>query len=314
MAVSVLDVNPTTTPEASSRRRRRLGYERRRAGYLMVAPAVLHMVWWIGIPVVMTFVLAFTDYDVLAGTARFVGLDNFRAVFSDDEWNASMWHTLVYTFFTVPVAMAAALVLAVMLNMNLRGRAWYRTAFFLPQVTAGVAVAIVWAWMFEPRVGLINAFLSLFGVNGPAWLSDPHWAMPAVIFVGIWKGIGVKLLIYLAALQNIPREVHEAAEMDGATPPRKLWSITLPLLRPATFFVFVVSMIEAFQVFDTIYVLTPMGGPANATTVMTYEIYQAAFGRFRIGTACAESVVLFVFLVSVSVAGRRFTGRDNVAH
>lgn len=313
MAVSVLDVNPTTTSEAAPRRRA-LGHERRRAGYLMVAPAVLHMVWWIGIPVVATFVLAFTNYDVLAGTVRFVGLDNFTAVFSDDEWNASMWHTLVYTFFTVPVAMAVALVLAVMLNMNLRGRAWYRTAFFLPQVTAGVAVAIVWAWMFEPRVGLINAFLSLFGVNGPAWLSDPDWAMPAVIFVGIWKGIGVKLLIYLAALQNIPREVHEAAEIDGARPARKLWSITLPLLRPATFFVFVVSMIEAFQVFDMIYVLTPLGGPANATTVMTYEIYQAAFGRFHIGTACAESVVLFAFLVTVSVAGRRITGRDDVAH
>jgi multiple sugar transport system permease protein len=276
----------------------------------MLAPAVVHLVWWIGIPVVATFVLAFTNYDVLAGTASFVGLDNFVESFSDEVWNASIWHTVAYTFFTVPVAMAIAVVVAVLLNQKLRGRAWYRAAFFLPHITATVAIAMVWMWMFEPRFGLFNAILSWFGVNGPAWLSDPSTAMPAVILVGVWQGIGLKMLIYLAALQNIPTELYEAAAIDGASKRRQFWSITLPLLRPATFFVFVVSMIGAFQVFEQIYVLTA-GGPANATTVMTYEIYQSAFGEFRIGLACAQSVVLFAFLLVLTLVSRRLTGRDE---
>lgn len=279
----------------------------------MLAPSLVHLVWWIGIPVVATFVLAFTRYDVLAGTVTWAGLDNFRRIFSDDVWNLSMWHTVVFTFFTVPVAMAIAVVAAALLNTKLRARAWYRTAFFLPHITATVAIALVWMWMFEPNVGLFNALLGMIGVNGPAWLSDPNWAMPAVIMVSIWKGIGIKMVIYLAALQGIPSELYEAADIDGASGPRKFWSITLPMLRPATFFVFVISVIDAFQAFDQIYVLTPDGGPANATTVMTFEIYQTAFQEFDISTACAQSTVLFAFLLVLTLVGRRMVGKDEDA-
>ncbi|MCP3801189.1 sugar ABC transporter permease [Allokutzneria sp. A3M-2-11 16] len=290
---------------------RRKDRGRRRVAALMLAPAVIHLVWWIGIPVVSTFVLAFLQYDIFAGTAEWVGFDNFARIFSDDVWNASIWHTLVYTFFTVPVAMVIAAVVAVLLNVKMRARAWYRAAFFLPHVTATVAIALVWMWMFEPRIGLFNALLEMVGVTGPAWLADPDWAMTSVIVVSIWKGIGVKMLIYLAALQSIPHELYEAADLDGASGPRKFFSITLPLLKPATFFVFVVSMIDAFQVFDQVYILTPDGGPANSTTVMTYEIYQAAFGRFDISTASAQSVVLFGFLMVLTVISRRLTGKDD---
>jgi multiple sugar transport system permease protein len=279
----------------------------------MVAPAVILLTWWIGVPVIASVALAFTDYDVLAGTIRWVGLANFVEIFTDDVWNTSIWHTVVYTFFTVPVAMAIAVVIAVMLNARLRARAWYRAAYFLPHITATVAIALVWMWMFEPNIGLFNGILDLFGVRGPAWLSNPDWAMPAVIVVSIWKGIGLKLLIYLAALQGIPHEYYEAAEVDGASRLRRFFSITLPLLRPATFFVFVVSMIDAFQVFDQVYVLTPDGGPANATTVMTFEIYRTAFSEFRISTACAQSLVLFAFLLVLTVISRRLTGKDDDA-
>jgi multiple sugar transport system permease protein len=302
---------PTAPPRPRRRRRGRLGRERRRAAWLMLAPAVIHMVWWIGIPVVATFVLAFTDYDVLTGTVDFVGLENFRRIFADEVWNASIRHTLVFTFFTVPVSMAVAVVIAVLLNTKLRARAWYRAAYFLPHVTATVAIALVWMWMFEPNIGLFNALLAGVGVDGPSWLADPSWAMPSVIVVSVWQGIGVKMLIYLAALQGIPHELYEAADLDGASGPRKFFSITLPLLRPATFFVFVVSMIGAFQVFDQVYVLTPDGGPANSTTVMTYEIYRTAFGEFDISTACAQSLVLFAFLLVLTVVSRRLTGRDD---
>ncbi|MEV4411496.1 sugar ABC transporter permease [Catellatospora sp. NPDC049609] len=294
-------------------RRRRLGYERRRAAWLMLTPALIHLTWWIGVPVLATFVLAFTHYDVLAGTISWVGLDNFTEIFADETWNLSILHTVVYTFFTVPVAMAIAVVIAVLLNTKLRARAWYRAAFFLPHITATVAIALVWMWMFEPNVGLFNAVLSMAGLNGPAWLSDPDYAMAAVIVVSVWKGIGLKMLIYLAALQSIPPETYEAADLDGASAPRRFWSITLPLLKPATFFVFVVSMIDAFQVFDQVYVLTPDGGPANATTVMTFEIYKTAFSEFRISTACAQSLVLFAFLLVLTVISRRMTGKDDDA-
>ncbi|MEU2169536.1 carbohydrate ABC transporter permease [Micromonospora chersina] len=307
-----VDVAPVTRAPRPPRRRR-LGAERRRAAYLMLAPSVIHLVWWIGLPVVATFVLAFTDYDVVAGTVRWVGLANFREIFADETWNISIWHTVVYTFFTVPVAMAIAVVIAVLLNQRLRARAWYRAAFFMPHITATVAIALVWMWMFEPNLGLFNLLLGEVGVNGPAWLADTTWAMPAVILVSVWKGIGLKMLIYLAALQNIPPELYEAADIDGASGPRRFFAITVPLLRPATFFVFVVSMIDAFQVFDQVYVLTPDGGPANSTTVMTYEIYRTAFSEFRISTACAQSLVLFAFLLVMTLISRRLTGRDDDA-
>jgi multiple sugar transport system permease protein len=184
---------------------------------------------------------------------------------------------------------------------------------FMPHITATVAIALVWMWMFEPNIGLFNWVLSWFGVRGPAWVSDPSWAMTSVILMSVWKGIGLKMVIYLAALQGIPHDLYEAAEIDGAGPVRRFFAITLPLLGPATFFVLVVSLIDSFQVFEQFYVLTPEGGPANATTVMTYEIYKSAFQRFDMSTASAQSVVLFAFLLVLTIVGRRFTGRDDVA-
>jgi multiple sugar transport system permease protein len=305
---------PAVRPAAGVRRRQRpLGYERRRAAYLMLAPAVVHLAWWIGIPTVATFVLAFTHYDILAGTMTWAGLDNFVAIFRDPVWWKSIGNTVVYTFFTVPVAMAIAVVIAVLLNTKLRARAWYRTAVFMPHITATVAIALVWMWMFEPNIGLFNWVLSWFGIRGPAWLADPAWAMTSVILMSIWKGIGLKMIIYLAALQGIPHDLYEAAEIDGAGPVRRFFAITLPLLGPATFFVLVISLIDSFQVFEQFYVLTPEGGPANATTVMTYEIYKSAFQRFDMSVASAQSVVLFVFLLVLTIVGRRFTGRDDVS-
>lgn len=302
---------PSASGPAKPARRGGADRERRRTALWMLAPSVIHLAWWIGIPVVVTFGLAFTRYDVLAGTASFAGLDNFRQIFSDPTWNASIWHTVVFTFFNVPVAMAVALLLAIALNTNLRGRTWYRAAVFLPHITATVAIALVWMWMFEPRIGLINTALDRVGVKGPVWLADPSYAMAAVIAVSVWKGIGIKMLIYLAALQALPQDVYEAAELDGASRLRRLWSITLPLLKPATFFVLVVSVIDSFQAFDQMYILTPDGGPDNATTVMTQQIYQTAFQQFRMGPAAAQSVVLFAFLVVLMAMSRRLTGKDD---
>ncbi|WP_340459659.1 carbohydrate ABC transporter permease [Streptomyces sp. A475] len=272
----------------------------------MVAPALLHAALWIGLPVVAAVFLAFTSYDVLSAP-KFVGLDNFRDMLGDAVFRKSVLNTVVYTFFTVPFGMALGLLLALALNAGLRARGVFRTAIFLPQVTATVAIALVWLWIYNPRNGLFTTLLSIFGVESPAWLASTTWAMPSVILVGIWQGIGMKMLIYLAALQNLPKELYEAASVDGASKVRQFFSLTLPLLKPATFFVLITSMISAFQSFDQIYILTD-GGPANSTTMMTYEIYKSAFREFRVGYACAQSLVLFVLLMAFTLVNRRMMG------
>ncbi|MCZ2264367.1 sugar ABC transporter permease [Isoptericola sp. QY 916] len=279
---------------------------------LMVAPAFLHALIWIGIPVIAAFVLSFTHYDVLT-QPRFNGIQNYVDALTDPVFRRGMLNTLVYAFFTVPVAMGIALLIALMLDTQLRARALFRTAVFIPQVTATIAVALVWLWIYDPRNGLLNAVLGFFGIPAQNWLSSTTWAMPSVIVVGIWQGIGLKMLIYLAALQSLPKDVYEAASVDGASKTRQFFSITLPLLKPATFFVFVTSVISAFQAFDLIYILTD-GGPANTTTMMTYEIYKSAFREFRVGYACAQSIILFVFLLLLTLANRRLNGGDSGRH
>ncbi|MFI2363379.1 carbohydrate ABC transporter permease [Promicromonospora sp. NPDC019610] len=311
-APRAVSAQPSAPPRSSAPRRGRAGAARRRAGMLMVAPAFLHALIWIGIPVIAAFVLSFTSYDVLT-QPRFIGVQNYLDAFGDPVFRRGMLNTLVYAFFTVPVAMAIALLIALMLDTQLRARALFRTAVFIPQVTATIAVALVWLWIYDPRSGLLNAVLSFFGLPAQNWLSSTTWAMPAVITVGIWQGIGLKMLIYLAALQSLPKDVYEAASVDGASRTRQFFSLTLPLLRPATFFVFVTSVISAFQAFDLIYILTD-GGPANTTTMMTYEIYKSAFREFRVGYACAQSIVLFVFLLVLTLANRRLNGGDSGRH
>ncbi len=302
----------TTAPPAratAAPARRKATSRQRRTAWLMVAPAGLHALFWIAVPVLATFALSVTNYSVLA-PLRFVGLSNYARAFNDPVFRLSIWHTAVYTFFTVPVAMAVAVFLAVLLNQQIRARAWYRAAIFLPQVTATVAVAMVWLQIYDPQSGLANKVLSGLGISSSAWLFDPGSALGSVIVVGIWQGIGIKMIIYLAALQNIPDELYEAAELDGATAWQRFRRITLPMLRPATLFVSVVSIIGAFQAFDQIYVLT-QGGPANATTMMTYEVYRSAFSNFQMGLACAKSVVLFVFLFGLTLLNRKLSGGED---
>ncbi|MFE7242273.1 carbohydrate ABC transporter permease [Streptomyces sp. NPDC057582] len=314
-ATSVLKARPASpsAPDGRAVAKKRTGRaptgpgrRRQRAGMLMVAPALLHASLWIGLPVVASVVLAFTKYDVLTAP-QFVGLDNFSEMMGDAVFRKSIVNTVIYTFFTVPFGMMLGLLVALALHTGLKARSIYRTAVFLPQVTATVAIALVWLWIYNPGNGLLNTLLSFLGIDGPAWLASTSWAMPSVILVGIWQGIGMKMLIYLAALQSLPKELYEAASVDGASKVRQFFSITVPLLKPATFFVLITSMISAFQSFDQIYILTD-GGPANSTTMMTYEIYKSAFREFRVGYACAQSLVLFVLLMGFTLVNRRIMG------
>jgi ABC-type sugar transport system permease subunit len=186
----------------------------------------------------------------------------------------------------------------------------YRTAIFIPQVTATVAIALVWLWIYNPRGGLANQLLGFFGIGQVSWLTDTAWSLPSIIAVGVWQGIGLKMLIYLAALQGLPKDVFEAASIDGATAVQKFEQITVPMLKPATFFVLVTSIIGAFLAFEQVYILS-QGGPAHSTTLITYEIYKSAFQQFRMGLACAQSLVLFVFLIVLTLINRRLMGGSN---
>lgn len=287
----------------------RRGVSRRegRWGLLLAAPATLHSLFWIGIPVLIAVGLSFTSYDMVTAP-EFVGLANYANIVADPIFWKAMRNNLILAAVGIPISMLLALLIAIQLNKGIRGQGIYRTLTFLPHVTATVAVAMIWLWIFAPTGnGLANIGLSAFGIEPLPWLTSPSTAIWAVLVVTIWQGIGLKMLIYLAALQGLSTEVYEAADIDGAGPFRRFVSITVPMLRPATFFVLVTSIIANFQTFDLIYILT-LGGPANSTTVITYQIYQTAFQQLRMGLATAQAVILLLVLVILTLVSRRVVG------
>jgi multiple sugar transport system permease protein len=276
-------------------------------GWLLTLPAFVHTLLWVGGPVIAAVVLSFTDFDVV-NPPVFNGGVNYSEIMGDDVFWRALWHNLIMVAIGVPISMFIALVLAVALNQGLKGQSWFRTMIFMPHVTATVAIAMIWLWIYAPNAGgLGNVMLGFVGITPQSWLTNSNLALPAVIIVTIWQGIGLKMLIYLAALQGVSQELYEAADVDGASTIKKFLHITVPMLRPATFFVLVTSIIGNFQTFDLIFNLTN-GGPANATTVITYQIYVAAFQQFRMGYATAQSVVLLLVLIVITLISRKVVG------
>ncbi|MGJ6980605.1 carbohydrate ABC transporter permease [Aestuariimicrobium soli] len=279
-------------------------------GWILTLPAFVHTLLWVGGPVVAAIILSFTDYDVVNAPV-FNGVDNYAEIMGDGVFWRALWHNLIMVVIGVPISMFIALVLAVALNQGLKAQSWFRTMIFMPHVTATVAIAMIWLWIYAPNEGgLANVLLGFVGITPQAWLTNSNLALPAVIIVTIWQGIGLKMLIYLASLQGVSQELYEAADVDGASTIQKFWHITVPMLRPATFFVLVTSIIGNFQTFDLIYNLTN-GGPANATTVITYQIYVAAFQQFRMGYATAQSVVLLLVLIVITLISRKVVGNTD---
>jgi ABC-type sugar transport system permease subunit len=249
---------------------------------------------------VVLFYLAFTNWNVF-GTADWVGTANFRRLIHDESFFTALTNTLYYTVFHIPLTLAAALGLALLLNRRLRGVAFFRTVAFFPYITSIVAAAQVWNMLFSPEFGPINAFLRVFGVDHPpGWTVSATWSMPAVIIVGTWREMGYYMLIFLAGLQTIPAQLYEAARVDGANAWHRFWSVTLPCLRPTTFFVVVMLTIGSFKVFDLILVLTN-GGPGQSTLVLSQYIYQKGFQENQFGYASTVSVALFAicFLITM---------------
>jgi multiple sugar transport system permease protein len=265
----------------------------RRWAWLFLAPTLLGLAVLSAGPILATFGISFTDWDLLT-PPEWVGLDNFRDLMSDARFWKAMQNTAFYTLVSVPLGMAIALAFAIGLDQALRGIAWIRTMYFLPLVTSSVAVGLVWLWIYAPQGGLLNALLGTFGVPSQRWTSDPFWAMPAIIVMSVWQGLGVSIIIFLAGLQAIPTEYHDAASVDGAGRWARFRRITLPLLTPSLFFSGILSLIGAMQVFDQVYVLARPGKPTEATITLVYFIYEEGFSFFRMGMASAASWILFL--------------------
>lgn len=265
---------------------------------LFLLPAVIGLGLFNAIPTLQSFYLSLTTWNFL-GTPRFVGLANYRDLFADSLFYQVFGQTLVFGFATVAGEVVLALALALLLARPLRGMAIFRTAFFLPVVTSLVAVSILWGWIYDPQIGVLNWALGKLGVSPIPWLSEPGWAMAAVVILSIWKGLGYNIILLLAGLSAIPQQYDEAARVDGANGVQRLWFVTLPLLAPTLFMVITVALINAFQAFDAIYMLTG-GGPANSTSVMVYWLYKQAFQYYHVGKASAIAYVLFALILALT--------------
>lgn len=282
----------------------------RLAGYLFVSPALAGLTLFVLGPMLYAFGLSFFRWDLIRPNPRFVGLDNYVAVLTAPEFWSALGITTVYTLGTVPSSMAIGLGLALLLNRRLPGRDVFRTVAFLPYVTSVIAVAVVWAWVFHPDHGLLNAGLRGLGLEGRRWLSSPQEALPALMLVAVWRHVGYDLVIFLVGLQAIPAELVEAATVDGANAWTRFRRVVWPLLAPTTLFILIVSIIDSFQVFGTVEALT-RGGPAGSTSVLLYYLYEAAFVRFEMGRASAIAYVIFVLIMGLTLIQLR-VGRERV--
>lgn len=266
---------------------------------LFLLPSLIGFLVFIIFPIIYSLGISFTDWDLI-NQMNFVGIENYRKLFLDPNFTNALKNTLLFIVGYLPLVMTIGLLIALVLNSKLRFKTAFRGIYFLPVVTSWVAVSLVWKWLLNPKYGLVNYFLSLIGVVGPNWLHNPSTAMIAIILVSVWKDIGFIMVLYLGGLQNISPALYEAADLDGATKWRSFWHITLPMLRPTTFFVSMISLINSFQVFDQVNIMTE-GGPGDATTVLVQNIYNHAFKYSEMGYATAMSWVLFAIIFAVSL-------------
>ena len=266
-----------------------------RAAYPYLLPVLIGFTVFTVGPVLTSLYLSFTHYEIGA-KPEFVALANYRELLGSQLFWQVVGHTFYYALLYVPASVAASLGLALLLEKKVRGITFFRTVYFLPVVTSMVAAAIIWGWLYNGDIGLLNYLLSLIGISGPKWLQDPNWALPAIALMSVWKNAGYNMMIFLAGLTNIPADYHEAARIDGATAFERFRHITLPLLSPVMFFVLVITTIGAFQVFEQTYVMTN-GGPGTSTLTLSYYIWETAFEFFNLGTASALSYLFFIIVL-----------------
>jgi multiple sugar transport system permease protein len=301
-AVPPAAASAVTAPPARRRRMRGPSLESANAaGWLFVAPAIVLVFVFFFLPVAASLLLSVTDFDIYAvgdpSYARFVGLRNYGHLLHSAEFWQALKNTFIFALVGGPLTVAASLAAALLVNARVaRFRGFFRTVYFIPFVTTLVAVSVVWRYLYHPQYGLIDFTLARVGVKGPDWLGDPHWALPAIILMSVWKNFGYNMLIFIAGLQSIPEELYEAAQLDGAGPYLRFRHVTLPMLGPTLLFVAVITMIGYFQLFAEPYVMT-QGGPLGSTTSMVLLMYQEGFRWWRMGYAAALAFVLFLVML-----------------
>ena len=240
------------------------------------------------------------------------GLANYRRLMTDPFAWAAMRNTVSYVVGVVILGMTASLSLALVVNQQLRGIQLFRLAYFIPVVTSIVATALVWQWILNSKLGLVNSWLRLIGIEGPSWLTDPNWAMFSIVIISVWAGVGYNMMIFLAGLQNVPQDLYDAAKIDGAGQMARFRFVTLPILSPTTFIVLIISLINSFQVFDIVYIITltaGAGGRLRSTDVWVYYLWQNAFSFFRMGYASAMAWVLFLIIGVITLINWRVSQR-----
>ncbi|RLL46967.1 sugar ABC transporter permease [Oceanobacillus piezotolerans] len=281
-------------------------------GFLYLLPALLILIIFNIYPIIRSFLMSFyTDYDYFNDIVHEYGFDNFIAIFQDPNFITALKNTGIFVLGVVPISIFLSMGIAVLLNNKIKLAGFFRTIYFLPFVTSVVAVSIVWSWIYHSDYGLLNYFLGWFGIDPIAWLNDPNYAMPALIIMSIWKGLGFNIIIFLAGLQNIGEQYYLAAKVDGASAWKRFTNITLPLLSPTIFFVSIISIINGFKVFDEVFALfNGRPGPANSALTVVYYIYQKFYEEWQFGLASTAAfvlfIIIFIFTIIQLVIGRRF--------
>lgn len=290
---------------------RKMGRER--SAYLFIAPGFIIFSIFTVAALIFAFYLTFHEWSIIQPDKPFVGLDNYREMIKDPEYRTAIFNTAYFTLGSVPLSMAIGLLLALLLNQPIRFRGLFRTMYFLPVVTPFVVTALLWKWLYNGDFGLFNYYLlRLHLIDQPLlWLSSQNLAMPAVILMSVWGGVGFSMVIYLAGLQAIPEELYESAKLDGAGPLKRLWYITIPMLAPTTLFLLVIGVIGSFQIFTQIFIMTN-GGPVNKTTTIVYYIYEWGFKFFDLGYASTLAMGLFVLLLGVTILQLRLYRRADL--
>jgi multiple sugar transport system permease protein len=305
VSVSTSKALPLDRERASlTPRRRNAATPRVRAIYVLTVlafllPSAIPLVLFVLGPMVAAAWVSLHEWNLLS-PMKFVGFDNYVKLLSDPRTGDVFLHTIYYIVGYLPLVYFGGLALAMALNTAIKGRSFLRGIYFLPVVTSWIVVALVWRWLLNPSNGIVNTVLAFFGIDGPGWWTDPTWAMPSIILASSWKDLGFVMVILLAGLQSINADYYDAAKVDGAGWWRRLFSITMPLLSPSTFFVIVISLINGFQVFDQVYAMTG-GGPNGASQVVVQQIYDLTFRYQRAGEASALSWMLFIVILAITL-------------
>ncbi len=281
------------------------------SAYLFLAPGLILFFVFTVFAVAYSFYLSFHEWNILEPAKPFVGLDNYRRLLEDKRFHEAVINTIYYTAVSVPLTMAVGLLVALLLNNQIRARGLFRTMYYIPVITPLVVAAIIWKWVYQGDYGLLNYYLLRIGlIDEPLlWLADPNLAMPAVILMSVWAGVGFHMVVYLAGLQAIPETFYDAAKVDGAGIWARLRYITVPMLAPTSFFLFIISVIGSFQVFTQIYIMTS-GGPLGRTRTVGYYLYEKAFQHFQMGYAAAIAYALFAMIFIFTLLQMRFMRGD----